>query len=192
MGFLRMTPTSETDEDLLRLYKNSGKTDYLGRLYDRYIPLVYGLCLKYLQDEDEAQDAVMQLFEDLVTKALRHDVKTFRTWLYTVARNHCMQILRDKESALKVELQPDFMEYDDVLNLLDEEDDNSERVEALQICMKKLPEKQHVSIVYFFDKGMSYADIVDATGYPLVKVKSYIQNGKRNLKNCIEKVCEIQ
>ena len=192
MGFLRMTIASETDEDLLQLYKNSGKTDYFGRLYDRYIPLVYGLCLKYLQNEDEAQDAVMQLFEDLIPKVMKHEIQTFRTWLYTVSRNHCMQILREKERSLSVEVRPDFMESDDILNLLDEEDENSERIQALQYCMEKLPEQQRVSIIHFFNDAMSYADIVDATGFPLIKVKSYIQNGKRNLKICIEKTCELQ
>lgn len=191
MVFLRMMSSPETDEDLLQLYKNSGKTEYFGRLYDRYIPLVYGLCLKYLQNEDEAQDAVMQLFEELIPKVLKHDIQTFRTWLYTVSRNHCMQILRDKERNMQVEFQSDFMESDDILNLLDEEEDNSGRMRALQYCMEKLPEQQRISIVHFFSDGLSYADIVDTTGFPLTRVKSYIQNGKRNLKNCIEKTCEV-
>ena len=192
MGFLRMTSTPETDEELLTLYRNSGRTDYFGRLYDRYIPLVYGLCLKYLKDEDEAQDAVMQLFEELVPKVLKHDIQTFRTWLYTVSRNHCMQILRHKERMVQVEFKSDFMESDEVLYLLDEEDDNGEHIQALQHCMEKLTEQQRMSIIYFFNEGLSYADIVDTTGYPLAKVKSYIQNGKRNLKICIEKACNIR
>ena len=191
MGFLRMTSTSETDEELLLLYKNSGKSDYFGKLYDRYIPLVYGLCLKYLQNEDDAQDAVMQLFEELIAKVLKHDIQTFRTWLYTVSKNHCMQILREKERSLNVEFRPDFMESDNILNLLDEEEDNSELIKALHYCLEKLPEQQRVSIVRFFNEGLSYAEIVDATGFPLTKVKSYIQNGKRNLKICMEETCEI-
>lgn len=191
MGFLRMTSTSETDETLLQLYQNSGKTDYLGRLYDRYIPLVYGLCLKYLRNEDDAQDAVMQLFEELVPKVMKHEIKTFRTWLYTVSKNHCMQLLRNKEHHLHVEFQSDFMESVDILNLLDEEEDDRERIQALQHCMEKLPEQQRVTITHFFNDGLSYADIVSITGYPLTKVKSYIQNGKRNLKICVEKICEI-
>ena len=190
-GFLRIKSTPETDEELLRLYKDSGKSDYFGRLYDRYIPLVYGLCLKYLQDEDKAQDAVMQLFEELVPKVLKHDIQTFRTWLYTVSRNHCMQILREKERTIQVEFNADFMESDDILHLLDEEDDDSDRLEALRHCMEKLPEQQRTSIALFFSDGLSYADIVDSTGFPLTKVKSYIQNGKRNLKICIEETCEI-
>lgn len=191
MSFLRIKSTSETDEELLQLYQNSGKTDYLGKLYDRYIPLVYGLCLKYLRNEDDAQDAVMQLFEALVEKVMQHEIQTFRTWLYSVSKNHCMQLLRDKERHLHVEFQPEFMESDGLLYLLDDEDDDSDRVRALQQCLKKLPVQQRTAIIHFFNEGLSYADIVETTGYPLTKVKSYIQNGKRNLKICIEQTCEI-
>jgi RNA polymerase sigma-70 factor (ECF subfamily) len=186
-----MAPTPETDDELLHLYRNSGRTDYFGKLFDRYIPLVYGLCLKYLRDEDDARDAVMQLFEELLSKVMKHDIQNFKTWLYTVSRNHCLQLLRDRERAAEVEFNSDFMESDTVLHLLDEDDDDSGRVRALLLCMEKLPEQQRVSINHFFKDGLSYSDIVDATGYPLLKVKSFIQNGKRNLKICIEKTCNI-
>ena len=190
MGFLKTTPVKQADEELLYSYKSTGKSDYFGQLYDRYIPLVYGVCLKYLQNADEAEDAVMQLFEQLLAKVLKHDIQMFRTWLYRVAQNHCLQILREKDRGIQVELRPDFMESDEVLHLLDEED-NNERTQALQKCMEKLPENQRVTIARFFMEEMSYADIADATGFQLKSVKSYIQNGKRNLKNCIEQTCKI-
>jgi len=188
MSFLRAKPVQKTDEELLQYYKNTGKTDSFGQLYDRYIPLVYGVCLKYLRDADEAQDAVMQLFEDLLPKVLQYDIKEFRTWLYRVTQNHCLQILREKERTIQVELRPDFMESDEILHLLDEEgDDENERTQALQKCMDALPENQRISITRFFMDELSYADIVELTGYSLKSVKSYIQNGKRNLKICIDK-----
>ncbi|MDR2917792.1 MAG: sigma-70 family RNA polymerase sigma factor [Tannerella sp.] len=190
MGFLKTTPVKQTDEELLYSYKSTGKSDYFGLLYDRYIPLVYGVCLKYLQNVDEAEDAVMQLFEQLLSKVLQHEIQMFRTWLYRVAQNHCLQILRNKDRSVQVELRSDFMESDEFLHLLDE-DDNNERTQALQICLKKLPENQRVTIARFFMDEMSYADIADTTGFPLKSVKSFIQNGKRNLKICIEQTCKI-
>lgn len=190
MGFLKTTPVKQTDEELLCSYKSSGKSDYFGLLYDRYIPLVYGVCLKYLQNADEAEDAVMQLFEQLLTKVLQHEIQMFRTWLYRVAQNHCLQILRNKDRGIQVELRSDFMESDEFLHLL-EEDDNNERTQALQACLKKLPENQRVTIARFFMDEMSYADIADTTGFALKSVKSFIQNGKRNLKICIEQTCKI-
>jgi RNA polymerase sigma-70 factor (ECF subfamily) len=183
--FLRTKPVSETDEELLKRYRATNRTDYLGRLYDRYIPLVYGLCLKYMQREDDAQDAVMQLFEELISKVMQHDIRDFRTWLYSVARNHCLQILRSQANTIQVDLYPDFMESDETLHLFDDDEEN-ERLPALQKCMEKLPETQQRSIRLFFMEERSYADIADVTGYSLKSVKSYIQNGKRNLKICIE------
>ena len=157
-------------------------------MFDRYVPLVYGVCLKYLHDADEAQDAVMQLFEDLLPKVLQYEIKVFRTWLYRVTQNHCLQILREKERTIQVELHPDFMESDEILHLLDEEEgEENERAQALRKCMEALPENQRISVTRFFMDELSYADIVQLTGYSLKSVKSYIQNGKRNLKICIDK-----
>ncbi|MDR1602385.1 MAG: sigma-70 family RNA polymerase sigma factor [Tannerella sp.] len=185
MIFLRTKPVSETDDELLYRYRTTMRMDCLGSLYDRYIPLVYGLCLKYLQDEEDARDAVMQLFEELVSKVMQHDVRDFRAWLYSVARNHCLQILRSQANSIQTELYPNLMESDESLHLFDDEED-SERIPALQKCMEKLPETQRKAIQLFFMEEKSYADITDVTGYSLKSVKSYIQNGKRNLKICIE------
>jgi RNA polymerase sigma-70 factor (ECF subfamily) len=193
VAFLRTKPVQKTDEELLQYYKNTGKTDSFGQLFDRYIPLVYGVCLKYLRDAGEAQDAVMQLFEDLLPKVLHYEINVFRTWLYTVSKNHCLQLLREKERTIQVELYADFMESDEIMHLLDEEvDEDNERLQALQKCMEALPENQRISVTRFFMDELSYADIVESTGYSLKSVKSYIQNGKRNLKICIEKKNDIR
>lgn len=187
--FLRKNISKWTDEELLAAYKSSGKSDYFGELYNRYIPLLYGVCLKYLHDPDKSQDAVMQLFEDLLPKINKYDIDVFRTWIYSVIKNHCLQILRKESKEVVVDFSVNSMESDEILHLFsDEKDENdSERMEALKNCLKKLSEQQHVCVTHFFMDEMSYADIVDTTGYTLKQVKSYIQNGKRNLKVCIDK-----
>ena len=129
----------------------------------------------------------MQLFEDLHLKIRSYEIETFRTWIHSVVRNHCLQILRKENREIIVDLGMEYMESDEVLHLLEEEEGNEDRKEALKHCLENLPEKQRVSITLFFMDEMSYADITDQTGYQLTRVKSYIQNGKRNLKICIEK-----
>ncbi len=186
MRFFKRNIVDFTDEDLLARYKETRDTEYFGQLYDRYLPLIYGLCLKYLKNVSLAEDAVMQLFEDLLFKVPEYEIKTFRTWIYTVAKNHCFQLLRKKESEVVVDFNTFFMESEDVLHLLDE-DETPDNSVALKHCLEKLPEPQRISISKFFMEEMSYADIVDATGYSLKGVKSYIQNAKRNLKICMEK-----
>ena len=175
------------DEELLAQHKKSGHAEYFGTLYNRYIPLLYGLCLKYLNDESKAQDAVMQLFENLLPKISGYEIQTFKTWLYSVARNHCLQILRKETKEIVVDFNSSFMESDEVLHLLCDEDSDVERMQALRNCLSRLPDGQRISITHFFMQEMSYADIAEKTGYSLNTVKSNIQNGKRNLKICINK-----
>lgn len=179
--------SKQTDESLLKEYSDTGNTEYFGVLYNRYTPLLYGVCLKYLRDEDKAKDAVMQLFENLLPKISEYNIDVFRTWIYTVVKNHCLQILRKEKQELIVDFNSVVMESDEILHLFTEEDNQDERLEALKQCMEKLPEQQKVSIVCFFMEEMSYADIVEKTDFNLNQVKSYIQNGKRNLKICMEK-----
>ena len=176
-----------TDEELLAQHKRSGHAEYFGTLYNRYIPLLYGLCLKYLNDESKAQDALMQLFEDLLPKISGYDIQTFKTWLYSVARNHCLQILRKESKEVLVDFNSTLMESDEVLHLLCDEDSNTQRMQALRNCLDRLPDGQRISITHFFMQEMSYADIAEKTGYSLNTVKSNIQNAKRNLKICINK-----
>lgn len=175
-----------TDEELLQQYAKSGKTEYFGELYNRYIPLLYGLCLKYLGEEARAQDAVMQLFEDLLPKVCNYEIKAFKPWLHRVAKNHCLQILRKESKEIPLDYTIHIVESDEFLHLLSEEDHSEEQLSALKHCLEKLPEPQRISITQFFMEEMSYADIAEQTGFTLNNVKSYIQNGKRNLKICIK------
>lgn len=185
MKFFKSNKKELSDDELLQRYRETENTEYFGELYNRYIPLVYGLCLKYLQDTDKAQDAVMEVFESLLPKVLNYDIKVFKTWLYTVVKNHCFRVLKENRREMVVDFDSNLMESDVVLTLLDENVDD-EREEVLKKCLDKLPEPQKISVKKFFMEEMSYADIVEATGYHLKSVKSYIQNGKRNLRICIE------
>ncbi len=174
------------DEELLAQYNRTGDTKYFGELYNRYIPLLYGVCLKYLGNAEKAEDAVMQLFEELIEKVGRYEIAVFRTWLYSVVKNHCLGLLRKEEREIPMNFEADFMEYADIVHLLSDGDEDA-RLPALQKCMGQLPPQQRTCIELFFMKEQSYADIVALTGYSLNLVKSYIQNGKRNLKICILK-----
>lgn len=176
-----------SDEELLTHYIKSSDTEYFGELYNRYIPLLYGLCLKYLQDEDRAQEAVMQLFEDLLPKMGNYEINAFRPWLYRVAKNHCLQLLRRENKEISLDYSINVVESDEFLHLLSEEESPEEQLNALHHCLQLLPEEQRISITCFFLEEMSYADVAEQMGYTSNNVKSYIQNGKRNLKNCIKK-----
>lgn len=183
--FTQHKKEESSDEELLARFKKTGEQVYFQQLYERYISLVYGLCLKYLQDADKSQDAVMDIYENLVRKIAGYEIGIFKNWLYSVVKNHCFHILREKKKEIIVDFDSQLMESDSVLDLFDEERNDGKEM-ALNNCIEKLPEPQRISVSKFFLEDKSYADIVDETGYHLKSVKSYIQNGKRNLKICIE------
>ena len=174
-----------TDMELLRLYKESGELAYWGELYTRYTSLVYGVCLKYLKDRDEAKDGMMQLFEKLVATLLTHDVENFKSWLYVTTRNHCLMQLRARKGRYQQEFSPELVETQFLLHL-DEEPEMEQNLSKLEKCIDQLTNDQQQCVRLFYLQEKCYKEITGLTGFDLSKVKSYIQNGKRNLKICME------
>lgn len=166
-------------------YQSSGDLALLGSLFERYMPLLYGVCLKYLKDEESAKDAVMGIFEELIVKAKKHEVKQFRSWLYVLGKNYCLMQLRAGKGYQELSLD-EVMES--VPFLHPEENGNKEEVlNALERCMQKLNEGQRQSVQLFYLEEKCYKEVVELTGYSMNDVKSYLQNGRRNLKICLEK-----
>lgn len=187
--FLRKT-SNETDEELLQRYQSTQNLKWLSVLYLRYTSLVYGVCLKYLKDRDEAKDAVMQIHEKLITSLLKHKVDNFKSWLYVNARNHCLMQLRSQKGKIKEEISPFLMENAVDTHLAPDgyrdEPELESDVKKLEKCIETLagPQKNCVKLFYLQEK--CYKEVADETGFDLNQVKSYIQNGKRNLKICME------
>lgn len=177
------------DEKWISEYKSSENLDSLGKLYEPYMPLVYGVALKYLKDKDRSKDVVMQVFEVLIEKIKSHEIGNFKSWLYVLSRNHCLMILRKEQKNVVLNLEDSFMESEPFLHH-DNGTDRETQLSAMEKCIETLDEAQKQSINLFYLKQLCYAEVAEKTGYDLKKVKSYIQNGKRNLKICIEKNIE--
>lgn len=183
---VRQVQNSRTDEELARKYSTSGDLVYLVEVYKRYMPLVYGVALKYLKRPEDAQDVVMQLFEELAKKVKETKIESFKAWLYTCVRNYCLMELRKRSRNLSVSLDDTFMEFCDDFHLtVIGEDDQQGR--ALRECIESLPDKQRISVNYFFLDELSYKEVEERTGFSLKMIKSFIQNGKRNLRLCLER-----
>ena len=187
MKFIRAYRKRDFSEsELLGEYARTGDLELLGRLYESYMPLVYGLCLKYYKDEERSKDAVMHIFEQLVTKLRVHQVRNFKIWLYTLARNECLMDLRVLGKYEHVNVNDHFVEKSDDYHL-DLNDATELKINAMEKCIEKLPHEQRVCIDLFYLQQKCYKEVSDLTGYDMSKVKSYIQNGKRNLKICIQR-----
>ena len=176
------------EQHLLTAYRKEGDLQLLGRLYEPYMPLVYGLCLKYYKDETRSEDAVMQIFESLISKLRVHEVSNFKSWLYTVARNHCLMDLRKTNQITTVDIHEHVVESDVFLQQQHEDGQvPEERFVLMETCLGTLSDEQRQCVTLFYIEQKCYKDIAEITGYDLSRVKSYIQNGKRNLKICMEK-----
>ncbi|MCX6238888.1 MAG: sigma-70 family RNA polymerase sigma factor [Bacteroidia bacterium] len=179
-----------SDQDLISQFKKGNDPEVLGQLYSKYVALVYGLCLKYLEDREWSKDATMQIFELLATELYRHEIISFKGWMYVFCKNYCLMELRKQKSLRKKEeiwliQQKDFMETPDDLHPIDG-DENPELNEALKNCIEKMKEDQQQCVRMFYFERKSYRQITAEIGFDEKKVKSLLQNGKRNLKICLD------
>jgi RNA polymerase sigma-70 factor (ECF subfamily) len=151
--------------------------------------LVYGVCLKYFKDSEKAKDAVMQIFEDLIEKVKKHEVENFKSWLYRVAKNHCLMQLRTPKNLKTIELPDSLMqsEQDVHLNGVLEKEENFKK---LEYCLTTLSEDQRKAVQLFYMEGKCYNEIVELMGQEWNQVRSFIQNGRRNLKICMERTSQ--
>jgi RNA polymerase sigma-70 factor (ECF subfamily) len=174
-----------SDQELVFKHKTTGEPAYLGELFSRYQSLVYGVCLKYLRNRDDAKDAVMQLFEKLNATLKNHEVEHFKSWLYTTTRNHCLMQIRAGKGKFTEEFVPERMENQYLLH--PEEEPEMERdLNKLEKCIDTLNTEQKQCVTQFYLEEKCYKEIAQRTGFELNHVKSHIQNGKRNLKICLE------
>jgi RNA polymerase sigma factor (sigma-70 family) len=192
VSFLKnISHNSLTDKELVTLYKESGDLSVLGELYQRYMDLVYGVCLKYFKEPERAKDSVMQVFEELVLKLKKHEVDNFRGWLHQVAKNHCLMQLRTPKNLKTMELKIDLVQNEEDVHLngiLEKE----ESFKKLEYCIGTLTSEQQAAIRLFYLEEKCYNEIVEITGQEWNQVRSFIQNGRRNLKICMEsKIAEI-
>lgn len=193
-----------SDTELVLKFRDTRDNAIIGELFQRYTHLVFGVCMKYLKDEDAAKDGVMQIFEKILTDLHRHNVDNFKGWIYMVAKNHCMMYFRSKKNHVELprELSNDSNDYnseDGVMspagggqgggfymeltsNLHHNGEDKEKQLTLMESVIKELKEDQKICIELFYLQEKSYEDVAKMTGYSMKEVKSYIQNGKRNLK----------
>lgn len=191
MRFLRLLKNKKTEPpaeaEKLLAYRRTGDIRLLGALYEPYMEMVFGICYKYLRQEEESKDAVMQIFEKLVTDLKTHEIDNLKSWLHTVARNFCLMRIRGRRvfEAIDEKQERGDLQYD-----MNDDEGHSEmeiNLMVLEKCMERLVYEQRTSVELFFLREKCYREISDETGFDFNKVKSYIQNGKRNLKICMDK-----
>jgi RNA polymerase sigma factor (sigma-70 family) len=187
-----MTPMhqQESDQSLLQRYREAGESESLGILLKRYSLMVLGVCMKYLKNSDDAKDATQQVFEKTIAEVHKYEIPFFKSWIYSVARNHCLMMIRSngvkkrKTEEIPEELISPDLNYQEIQS---KEIAIMSQEKALLNAINDLSEEQSTCINMFYLQKMSYQEIQQKTGYDFQQVKSYIQNGKRNLRILLEK-----
>lgn len=182
---------TESDENLVVNYQNTKNNLVVGELFKRHSLMCFTVCVKYLRDEDAAHDATMNIFEKLFNDLQKHQINNFKSWLHTVCKNHCLILLRKPNVLVSINEDEEenenlFMQLSNILNHDDDKQEKEEKLQAVENAILGLKDKQKQCIELFYLKQKSYVEIADITGYTENEVKSYIQNGKRNLKIILE------
>lgn len=175
-----------SDAELLRRYKVDADMDAVGLLYKRYSVLVYGLSYKYLRHEESAKDAVNDIFLLILEKSVNYDVTFFKTWLYTLSKNYLMRVNQKEKSAVFTDFENNLEKF------MENEEDETLYIQdvkeaSLREAISNLNDEQRICIEQFYLNKKSYSEVAEITGLDLNKVKSSIQNGKRNLKLYLDK-----
>ncbi len=186
MGILKtITVSSLSDAELLANYRQYQQQDILVQLFLRYNDLVYGTCVKYLGDQEIAKDAVMNIYQELVEKTKNRQIDNFKSWLYVVVKNHCLQQLRKNKKLQTTEIDSEIVQSEDFSHL-ESVFEKERQLKRLDDCMEKLNEEQRQTVHLFYLENKCYNEISTITGFDWNKVRSLVQNGRRNLKICME------
>jgi RNA polymerase sigma-70 factor (ECF subfamily) len=192
VAFIKNIPANELpDKELVTLFRTTRNMELLAVLFQRYMDLLYGVCLKYLKQPESAKDAVMQIFEELVAKLPKHEVDNFKSWLYTLAKNYCLMQLRTPKNLKTTEFNADSMQLEEEMHLngIQLKEENLQKLER---CLETLSTDQKKAVELFYLQNKCYKEIAEATGIEWNKIRSFIQNGRRNLKICMEKKIELE
>ncbi len=176
-----------TDHELLDRFYTDHDNEWLGVLLQRYTLLLFGVCMKYLKNEEEARDTVQQIFLKAITELHKYKVEYFKSWIYMVSRNHCLMKLRDRQGRVSTDINEDVMASPDDGQGKKIHVEKERVLEIMETSLQELNKEQKLCVTLFYLEKKSYQEITETTGFTMMQVKSHIQNGKRNLKLLVDK-----
>ena len=176
-----------SDSELLNRFYTDHDNEWLGILMERYTMLLLGVSMKYLKNEDAARDAVQQVFLKAISELHKYKVDYFKSWIYMIAKNHCLMKLRDK-GRFSVEITEQTLTTPAEPENKNRHIEKDQTLENLAIALQQLNKEQQQCVTLFYLEKKSYLEISQQSSYTVLQVKSHIQNGKRNLKIIMEKL----
>ena len=184
-----MTEAQRSRAELVELLHRVASRDSaaLRAVYDRTSAKLYGICLRVLGNETEAQDVLQEIYVAIWNKAAKFDEDKASpiTWLAVIARNKAIDFARarrfhtdDVEAATQI---PD--ESPSAIEILEAEQDSV----RLADCLSQLEERARAMIRRAFFEGVTYPELATQEGVPLPTMKSWIRRGLLRLRGCMER-----
>lgn len=174
------------DTELLNRFYADHNNEWLGILLERYTMLLLGVSMKYLKNEEEAKDAVQQVFLKAIHELHKYKVEYFKSWIYMIAKNHCLMQLRDK-GRFNAEINENSLTAPADADISNQHIRKDKTLDDLAGALLQLNKEQQLCVTLFYLEKKSYQEIATQTGFTILQVKSHIQNGKRNLKIIMER-----
>jgi RNA polymerase sigma factor (sigma-70 family) len=181
-----------TDQELLERFYQDRDNEWLGILLPRYTLLLLGVCMKYLKNEEESKDAVQQIFLKAITELHKYKVTYIKSWIYMIARNHCLMKLRDRPGAQSLNLDEMQAAPAEIPEGTKTRQEKERELEIMESALQELTQAQKLCVTLFYLEKKSYQEITGSTGFTMMQVKSHIQNGKRNLRLLLDKKMKEQ
>ncbi|MEO8852426.1 MAG: sigma-70 family RNA polymerase sigma factor [Ginsengibacter sp.] len=176
-----------TDAELLQNFYNDHDNKWLGILLPRYTLLLLGVCMKHLKNEEDARDCVQHIFLKVINELHKYHVEYFKSWIYMIAKNHCLMKLRGNKK-VEVELNEHLIAAENTISDRNELIAKDKLFHLMEVAMQQLNKEQQICLKLFYLEKKSYAEVAEISGFSVLQVKSYLQNGKRNLKLIMEKL----
>lgn len=190
MSYFKTSSNSKlSDEELIKKFRFSHDNSYLGELFLRYTPYVFGVAIKHLQNQKDAEDLTLTTYNKISSDLKRIEITDFKKWLYKLIVDQC-NIEKKKKSASNEEskmiLIEELTKEEDSLFINTDSKNTTLDTNSLRLAIDTLNESQKICIDLFYIQNKSYQEVSEITGYSLNQVKTNIQNGKRLLKTYIE------
>jgi len=171
-----------TDDQLIAAYKDGDQRAF-DVLFKKHLHRILGICANTLEQEEDCKDVTMDMYVVLRRELVRHEIHHFEGWLYTIVRNYCLKLIRERKQQQQMEtLDGPWAAFLQETNNLQQQYQDEELMLNLKKAIQELKPDQKECISLFYLDGHSYKEIAEATGLSLNKVKSNIQNGKRNIR----------
>lgn len=165
-----------TDSELFLLAQN-GDVKAFNEIFQRYEKKVYVYCMRVLYDEEAAQDAFQEAFMRLYEHRRTYDGRNFMVWFFTIVRNVCLNMRRNKKTTVQFEMSGADMTPAHVRDVV--------LYDEVATALSRLPDDYREAIVLYEYEGYAYKEIAEITGASIATVKIRIYRARKMLRSIL-------